>query len=357
MPKYRYADNSNNKIVDVTKLQKQNLDKNEVFKCIGCSNILIPVLGQKRQKHFRHKIDIDCSPETYLHKLAKTRFYEVYNDCIRQNASFLITINQQRYCNYYESEFLFRCDFKEIVQTFDLTKYFREIRLEKKEDSFIPDLLMISKTGDKLFIEIAVTHQVSQKKIDSGSRIIEIYIANEDDIEIINSKNLAQGETVKFFNFKNQMVKNFCRGKCHNKLKPYSYCKIKYDYFVIFNNGKSAILRIDLDEINKLYKEEKIKYKQLINSFVSNLTKSDEYIRLVIESFVNDRGIQSCFLCRYHGTAYYSDEPIFCKFLKKNCNSNEAANCKYYRPDTKVFPSLNLHVKPTECSSKFIDLD
>ena len=341
MPKYRYAYNPNNKIVDVTRLQKQNLDKNEVFKCIGCSNILIPVLGQKREKHFRHKIDIDCSPETYLHKLAKTRFYEVYNDCLRQNEPFLITINQKLICNHYESEFLFCCDFKEIVQTFDLTKYFREIRLEKKEDSFIPDLLLISKTGDKLFIEIAVTHQASQEKIDSSYRLIEIDITNEDELEIINNKNLVQGEAVKFFNFKNQKSEDFCQGKCRKQLKPYSYCKIEYDYFVIFNNGKSAILRIDLDEINRLHKEQKIKYKQLINLFVSNLTRRDEYIKLVIESFVNERGIKNCFLCRYHGTAYYSDEPIFCKFLKKNCNSNEAANCEYYRPDTKVFPELD----------------
>lgn len=341
MLKYRYAENSNNKIVDVTKLQKQNLDKNEVFKCIGCSNILIPVLGQKRQKHFRHKIDIDCQPETYLHKLAKIKFYEVYTLCLLQGEPFLITLEQKQICNHYQNEFLFCCDFNESQPTFDLTKYFQKINLEKRENEFIPDLLLTSKQGDKLFVEIAVTHRVSKEKENSRYKIIELDIASEKDLQIIESKNIEQGEKARLFNFKNQVIKDFCRGRCRNKFQPYSYCLAKYNYFVVFNNGKSAIINITLDEINKLEVNQKIKYKELLDFFRSNHEKSGMFIKLVMESYFNNWGIKNCFLCRYHGEANYSEHPIFCKFLKKNCNSNEAANCKYYRPDTKVFPSLD----------------
>lgn len=338
--KYRYAYNLLDKIVDVTQLKKQELKNEDVFKCLGCNNILIPVLGEKRQKHFRHKIDINCSFETYLHKLAKTIFYELYNNCLLQNEAYTIEIEQEKICNYYEAEFLFSCNLNTVIQTFDLTKYFLSIRLEQKEDSFIPDLLLISQTGDKLFIEIAVTHFLSREKVNSGYRLIEIDIKNEDDLEIINNKHLARGEKVKFFNFKALTIRDFCRGQCHNQFKPYSYCNLEYEYFVVFNNGKSALLSLNLDEIDNLHKNQKIKYGELIEASSSNLIKSDRYLKLVIESFFNDRGIKNCFLCRYHGISYSFDYPIFCKFIKKNCNSNEAANCEYYRPDTKVFPTF-----------------
>lgn len=339
--KYRYALDSVNKIVDVTQLQRQELKSEKVFKCLGCGKILIPVLGQKRKKHFRHKVDLDCSPETYLHKLAKVRFYEVYSKCLEQKEPFFITINQEPKCTHFKTEFLFSCELDDRLKTFDITKYFRKIYLEEKEDSFIPDLLLVSQTGDRLFVEIAVTHFSSQKKIDSGYRLIEINIGSENDIEIINSKDLFQSEKVNFINFKTNIAKDFCRGKCYQNFKPYSYCQVKYDYFVVFKNGKSAILSINLDEINRLHKNQKLNYGELVFFCNSNMTRSETYIKLIVESFINDRGVKNCFLCRYHGESLYSDKPIFCKFLKKDCGSNEAANCEYYRPDTKAFPSLD----------------
>ena len=341
--RYRYAYNSVNKIVDVNELQKQPETYKKTFKCLGCDHSLTPVLGQKRQKHFRHKVDIDCSPETYLHKLAKAKFYEVYNDCLLQNKPFTIAISQERKCNYFELSFLYRCELKNMAHKYDLTKYFREIYLEQKEDLFIPDLLLISERGEKIFVEIAVSHQASQEKVNSGYRIIEIYVEEENDLKVINSKNIAQGEKVKLYNFKTNIVKNFCQGECFQQLKPYAYCVINYDYFVIFSSGKSAILNIPLNEIKSLHNLNKIKYGEFIYNSNPNMILSNEYIKLVIESFVNNRQIKNCFLCRYHGKSYESSDPIYCKFLKKSCNSNEAASCEYYRPDTKVFPSLDFY--------------
>lgn len=90
-----------------------------------------------------------------------------------------------------------------------------------------------------------------------------------------------------------------------------------------------------------MHKNQKINYGEFV--FLSNyiFARKRAYLKLVIESFINDRGVKNCFLCRYHGESRYSDQPIFCKFLKKNCGSNEAAICEYYRPDTKVFPTLD----------------
>ena len=48
--------------------------------------------------------------------------------------------------------------------------------------------------------------------------------------------------------------------------------------------------------------------------------------------------VKSCFLCRYYALANYRNDagPIFCKFLKKQIKSTNAANCEYYRPDESV---------------------
>jgi glutamine synthetase type III len=48
--------------------------------------------------------------------------------------------------------------------------------------------------------------------------------------------------------------------------------------------------------------------------------------------------VRNCFVCRYHSEndsfQYFRETkslPIFCKFLKKECNSNEAVNCQYFK--------------------------
>lgn len=324
--RYRYAYTTNKEIaIDAIELDRQNLSGKEVFKCVGCDHVLIPVLGKKRQKHFRHKTEVDCSFETYLHKLAKNTFYRVYRDCLQQNKPYLITINQTKICNYYQQDYLVNCNFGIGNYTFDLTQYFSEIYLELRQDSFIPDLLLTNEYGDKLFVEIAVTHEVSNRKRESEFRIIELNIANEDDLKIVKNANLKENEKIKFFNFKTELVGNFCQGKCQG----YS----EYNYFVIFNSGKSIILEHNLEKINRLIENKKIKYIEPTKD-----RSSSKYIELVTKSYYDKRGIKNCFLCRYHAENDYSNEPIFCKFLKKSCGSNEAAICQYYREDERVFP-------------------
>ncbi len=237
--KYRYALDSVNSVIDITQLNREKTTNKELYKCLGCDKILIPILGQKRQKHFRHKIDLDCSPETYLHKLAKQKFFEVYNNCLLEKLPFFIRLNQEVECNYFQNSFSFNCQLSDKLVTYDLTKYFHQIYLESREDSFIPDLLLVSKTGEKIFIEIAVTHFSSERKLNSGYRLIEIDINSEDDIEVINRRKLVQNEQVNFINFNPKIIKNSCRGKCYLNLRPYSYCVteygyLEYDYFVVF---------------------------------------------------------------------------------------------------------------------------
>ncbi|MBD2291908.1 hypothetical protein H6G06_00055 [Anabaena sphaerica FACHB-251] len=131
-----------------------------------------------------------------------------------ENIPFWIEINFTIYCSFYEQELLVPCTFSKCKHKFDLTQYFKDIKLETKDGSFIPDLLLISEKEDKIFIEIAVTHKSTLEKMQSKQRILELNIRSELDINTIKKCVLKENKNIYFFNFKRQEKKNFCQGEC-----------------------------------------------------------------------------------------------------------------------------------------------
>lgn len=341
--KYQYAIDSNDKTINVENLYASAEIRKEVFRCLSCNNILIPVLGEKRRKHFRHKLDVqlNCSPETYLHKLAKLKFYEVYNNCLKHNEPFWIELEISQICNYYQADFLQSCNFHQGKQKFNLVEHFKNIELEQREGSFIPDLLLTSNKGEKIFVEVAVTHEVSSEKIKSEHRIIEINIVQESDIEVINNQYLLESENIKFINFKRNQIKNFCCGSCVEGIQPYANCPVVYNFFTIYPNGKSAIIQETLEWLQDKIESKSLAYYEFVIIDNTDNRRNKVFLRKIVEAYFNNVSVKNCYLCRYHGSNfrnYYDDNPIFCKFLKKTCNSNEAAICQFYRADPTSFP-------------------
>ncbi|MBD2302314.1 competence protein CoiA family protein [Nostoc sp. FACHB-190] len=343
--KYQYAIDSNEKTINVENLSANSEVRKKVFRCLSCNNILIPVLGQKKRKHFRHKLDVqlNCSPETYLHKLAKLKFYEVYSNCIKYNQPFWVDFEVSQICDYYQVDFLKTCNFNKGKQKFNLVEYFKNIELEQREGSFIPDVLLTSAKGDKIFIEVAVTHEVSFEKIKSQHRIIEISIAQESDIEVINNQYLLESEKIKFINFKRKQIKNYCHGSCIEGIQPYAKCPALYNFFTIYPNGKSAIIQETLEWLQEKIETKSFIYHELVEVDNIDNRRNKVFLRKIVEAYFNKLSVRNCYLCRYHGSNFrnYDDNPIFCKFLKKTCNSNEAANCQFYRADPKSFPTFD----------------
>lgn len=336
MIKYKFAYNSHNQTVDVQTLLREN--KAEKFRCLGCGHEVVAVLGEKRVKHFRHKviIEINCSPETYLHKLAKIRFYEIYQNCLKNNEPFTIKFLVSSVCNFYQNDFLTLCKLDSDKKEFDLLKYFKKIYMECQEGNFIPDILLEAENQEKIFFEVVVTHSSSQKKIKSGYRIIEFFIKSEDDIKIIESRLLEESETLKFINFKRIHKGNYCQGKCHEKIIPYDKRPLLYNIFIISNNGKSSIIKKTLEEL-ELLKSRVLHFEYVALPEMADI--GDIYRSKVIESYQKGLKIKNCFLCRYHALnqSLSREGIIFCKFLKESGNSNMATDCQYFRADSKVF--------------------
>lgn len=68
--------------------------------CPGCGKILRPVLGDVREKHFRHKTEETCSLETYLHSLGKALFKREYENALAEGTAFDLKYKNPFVCNY-----------------------------------------------------------------------------------------------------------------------------------------------------------------------------------------------------------------------------------------------------------------
>ncbi len=347
MIKYRYALDQNDNIVDIQDLNQSNLSKNDIFYSLDFKQIVIPRLGLIRVKHFSHKPNTKLlgSSETYLHALGKKVFINEYNKCLLMGLPFFITYTTSKICNRLENLYNIKCHLGSERNKFDLASYFNKIILEKKDDNFIPDLLLLNtNTKEKIYIEITVTHSSSVAKLNSGYRIIEIPISDENDInKILKLKDGIYDNSIKFINFKsNKKIGSFCStGKCIHK------------EFIIFNvssNGKCNMKIIEENEIQIYIKKHSNtsiwqvlvpdeEYIEVINYYNVESEYGEIYKRFVRLAYSKNIKVRNCFICRYHSINFspFSDEgAIFCKFTKISCSSNNAVQCNYFKADFKV---------------------
>ena len=166
--KYKYALDTSGEIISIDQVVPSNRSE---YKCLSCGGKLVAVLGEKRQKHFRHAVVTEsCSLETYLHHMGKLLFYETYQSCLKNGKKYEIEIKKPRVCNYckditnYCKEATI-CKMADQLVRYDLTEYFKHISLEKADGDFIPDVQLTNNSGEKIYIEIMVTHESTPQKI------------------------------------------------------------------------------------------------------------------------------------------------------------------------------------------------
>ncbi len=181
---YKYALGDDGWLIDIESLGQG--DRRE-YKCAGCGNVLLPVLGKIRQKHFRHKTQQNCSPETYLHRMGKLLFIKKYKECLSQNSPYSIEYATQVICKECSHG---PCEKGKAVVSENLTERYTEIKEEEKDGQFIPDVLLESQSGETIYIEVAVTHKCTDDKIDSQKKIIEFRVKEEADLKIFSKSNL-----------------------------------------------------------------------------------------------------------------------------------------------------------------------
>ncbi|CAK8719681.1 hypothetical protein GCAAIG_09190 [Candidatus Electronema halotolerans] len=334
MIRYRYALNSSGEVVTAESLAGEKIaDK---YTCLSCGQLLIArVNGEIRQPHFSHKAQVECNGETYLHRLAKQVFKETYEECLKNGNPFLIELNEPKICDKYKKITCRTCNIGEYTQRYDLTKYYTEINIESRDGQFIPDISLhsVTRPGDVIYIEVAVSHFLSEKKIHSGKRIIEISIEKDEDVEEIKSAKISSKHS-KFIGFSPQV-----------KAVPDSQCrcaKKMYFAFYVYVSGKAYLDHGTLSSIHTYIQknDKKIVYVNLIRDHhhddyleINGLVRGSLFIEQVHIAQQKLVPIRNCYLCRYHAVNrnnFLTDYSIFCKTYKKACNSNEAAICDRY---------------------------
>jgi len=100
MIQYQYAKDELGNIVTAEELAGSKVQVK--YYCVGCQNELIArVNGKIRRPHFSHKAQVECSPETYLHRLGKSVFVETYKQCLENQTPFIIELTHSKRCNKY----------------------------------------------------------------------------------------------------------------------------------------------------------------------------------------------------------------------------------------------------------------
>lgn len=218
--KYKHAFDDQEILTNVNTLSRPTLPKGKRFFCISCDGELVPRLGEKRVKHFAHKVEQNCSLETYLHKLGKLRFIEKYQSCLDNGTEFQLKIPFIKDCHAHSDIGLECTQELDQCQVLDLTKTYSDVRVEKKDGQFIPDVLLRGKNGETIFVEIAVFHHSEQEKLDSGNQIIEITLDSEDDLEVF-AKNLldARDPRISIHNFDRHIVQS---SNCEKNTCPHT---------------------------------------------------------------------------------------------------------------------------------------
>lgn len=153
--------------------------------------------ADKREPHFAHYRDGTCSRETYLHQLGKKMFAEMFEHCRTNKIPLSVDFLQQGVCNTRECPLGAKtpCEGSSRTGKFYLLPDYSNCSVEQfdAETGFRPDILLTNEQGDKVYVEIVVTHETTQKKIDAGIPIVEIPIYDEDDLELFKCERNVGG--------------------------------------------------------------------------------------------------------------------------------------------------------------------
>jgi hypothetical protein len=286
-----------------------------------------------------------------LHRLAKETFYQTYLDCLKKQESFYIELFYQECCSKFINLNKKECLSANVDRKlYDLTQFYNSIFLEKSDDEFKPDLLLVHKnnTNEKIYVEIAVTHKISDKKQHSKYKIIEITINSEEDIEQIKNKLISESNA-KFIHFKDRKKENNSNCLCE---------KQSYYYFVIHNTGKYYLGCDYPSKINKVQTQKSVLYfsAQKADHFDEHFRIKDILIRFLYEAYIDGFPIENCvlytreFIIDAYLHCFFIESCLMCKYIDNNSIKNPCKSiyCKHYLIKQMVSPTNAKHCEYLE---------
>ncbi len=173
--KYPFAINEDGKPIYIDNVSQENR-RSFRFHCYGCGKELVPVLGDIREHHFRHKEDTRCDPNKYLHEFAKATIKQRFDE----NEHFIVEYNTTKICKHkHTCKFATQFQWEECAydskEQLDLKKYYDTCTAEKGyyqelpdgRKKYIADLILTNSQDESIppiCIEIWVNHECTEDK-------------------------------------------------------------------------------------------------------------------------------------------------------------------------------------------------
>lgn len=311
--KYQHAiiEGCGSKIISINEVTTENR-KQYKFCCIGCGHELLPraIDSKYRKPHFYHKEIVNCSGETYLHKLAK----RTIKDMFEKDDTFFVEYMATEVCN--NSECKYRnswCRKERVPKRINLKAYYDTCQEEACINGFVADILLTNSRKPNvppILIEICVSHPCEEDKRNSGLHIIEIKINKEQDIIDLRKEKFwcedeyvrKRDQIIEFISFNNEI-----RCQKHIKLERYIY------------NPRQNLLGY-LTKVDCCKAQYKLRTDSHVELNVINLkgygVYDQEIIWIIWLWMAKHKGLRRCNMCKFYYATQYEDYPK-CRLYKK----------------------------------------
>jgi len=132
--------------------------RSELYSCIACGERMVLRRGEIKRPYFAHYTEnLNCTPETVLHKMAKDNIKEGIEDAMSLNLEYTFTW----WCTVCNQE-----------HKGDLALSPREVKTEVSLDGVRPDILLNQIKGKPLVaIEVVVSHSPEQEALEAYKRL------------------------------------------------------------------------------------------------------------------------------------------------------------------------------------------
>lgn len=339
--KYKYAYTEENVLICIDDILPEER-KSHKYYCIYCGHELLPRALPKKERtpHFYHKEEVECSGETYLHKLAKKLIKAKFDSRHPFSIKYPVTIEcEQDSCNLVDEKCTQYEDY--VLNLYD---YYDTCTEEASHGGFVADLLLTnSKNNDvpPLFVEICVTHQCEQKKIESGIKIIEVYVRNEDSILKFIEKELIDINEpqmdyrfpydIKLYSFKRTIKRVLSKSISRFVFNP----PYTIDGYITQVDCRQASHRIRKNSIVEL-----------------NILEDGDCNRYhCLKWLYNNKNIRRCDICKYYYETQFESKAI-CRLsntnkdFKPNPRMDDAERCRAFRLKENDFLLGNPKILP-----------
>ena len=341
--KYHYALNEKGRVTDIKSVYRETRH-DHTYTCPGCGAEMVPRLGEVRLWHFAHAAGtISCGKETYLHKLGKMLLKQKFDDSSEFKVGFYrkTFCNRATQCPFYRQE---ECH-REILTVFDLKRFYDTCEMERPVGDFIADLLLTNSTGryrEPVLIEIQNKHKVDAPKRNSGYRIIEVRIREEEDITYLVNNPIIESLESRHDHFKDTDTIGFGKfyGFKREAGEPQQLdCRNIYRFY-LFRSGSAFVTNMDeprpCSSVGIKDNPKAILELDIDSDYLGSPSIYDYgYAKAMELGFT----VKSCVLCKYRKDgfeSFYGNSPNFCCLHKKYGtpeypDNKEAVDCQYYR--------------------------